>query len=349
MARVFQTGFETAPYRHPWFSGAFSTSLGISSGQKRSGNYALFGSNNNDFARYSVYVPTEQCTSEMFFRVAMYPNVWGRDYAHMGIQIFDDANSEIAQFTCTSNGNSFYTTVKAANGVYWSPPATWSGWKLLEVRVKIDDTNGAVEFKYEGRVIRTFNGNTKGSGTVPRRLALSLLTPGNTNQQAYWDDIAINTVSGTAHNSWCGDGYILPIRPNANGDSSQWYDQGDSQANNYQAVDETSSDSDTTYVKSTAADQVDLYNLTDITLPQGHVINAVQAYAVARTVTAEGDTLEIGAKLDSTTDWASPEVLNTSYVLFPGPIMEKGPGDVAWSETNINALQIGIRSGDGGT
>jgi len=73
------------------------------------------------------------------------------------------------------------------------------------------------------------------------------------------------------------------IRPTAGGDSTQWAKSG-SGGSNYDRVDEATWDGDTTYVYATSGNPLDLYQLGDITLTSGYVIESVAVTAVAKYV-----------------------------------------------------------------
>lgn len=345
MARIFQSGFETPPYFHPWMQHNAFTSRSISSTKKRSGGYALAGTKNNSSGESFLNILDETVqTSEMWFRVAWCPEVVHSSGYHAHL-IYDDADSNIAEIRYYPNGY-FTTLIKGANSVDWTPPAPLIGTRFycLEIHVLEDAVSGKVEFKFEGNLFRTFSGDTKGSGTKLAKMGYRLQISQTGSTSAYWDDWAINNSQGEINNGWCGDGYIIPIRPNANGDASQWTDQADSQLNNYQAVDEVSSDSDTTYVKASETGKKDLYNLENISLPTGSVIRTVQPIAASRTVTAEGDAIKVGLKSGGVEDFRGAQTLTTEYLAYVGKIYEKAPDTTSWSETNVNALQVGIES-----
>src|SRR3972149_6225726 len=132
-----------------------------------------------------------------------------------------------------------------------------STWYVIEVHVKIDDTTGALDVRVDGVDDAAFAGDTKpGAETTFNTLRYH----GGSNT-SYYDDLAMNDTNGSVDNSWCGDGKIILLKPNANGDSSQWDGSDGNQVDNYLLVDDIPSDDDTTYVQSAILANKDLYNL----------------------------------------------------------------------------------------
>lgn len=127
------------------------------------------------------------------------------------------------------------------------------------------------------------------------------------------------------------------LRPNAAGDSTQLTPNTGA---NWAAVDETPSDDDTTYVKSSATDDLpyfDLYNLPDTAIPAGSTINSVTVYMNTRSINATykayfRTALKVsGGSVQYGTQYAP----GTSYTLYN----ESFAGVL---QTDLNALQIGV-------
>ncbi|WP_162909796.1 hypothetical protein [Aggregatilinea lenta] len=218
--------------------------------------------------------------------------------------------------------------------------ASVNTWYLIECHLKLGVADGLIQVRLDGVASDVWTGNTQGTGTK-----IAQVRPYRAgNGYTYFDDIVINDTSGPHNNYWPGDTRLIPLRPNGAGDSSQWSDQAKSQAANYAAVDEASSDSDTTYVKTDAPDQVDLYNITDYTLAEGDVVRGVCVMDVSRTVSAEGDLLATGIKVGATEVWDAPHGVNTSYRSYVGDYHPVAPDGSVWNAEKLNALQVGVKS-----
>lgn len=212
-------------------------------------------------------------------------------------------------------------------------------WYLLELRVKIADSGGVLNLKVDGTSILTYTGDTKpGTDTTINRFYF-----GVSNNYWYHDDIAINDTSGAADNSWCGDGKIIALTPNGNGDVSQLTGSDGDSTDNYLHVDEAVSDGDTTYTQSESADNYDLYNLTNCGL--SHVtINRVWVEARARDTVADGGNCQLGLKTTSEY-WSSNISLLTTYTKqVLGTFYTTNPyTGSAWTTTQLDGLQAGFK------
>lgn len=208
---------------------------------------------------------------------------------------------------------------------------------LFELHLKIDDTNGIIQLKRDGNLIFDYTGNTVVHGaTVTTRLYHS----GSDND---YDDIAMNDTTGTEDNSWCGDGRVIPLRPNGAGDSTQLSVYG--ATNNYEAVDEgMAGNGDTDYVYGNTVGLKDLYNVDNLNIPTYSEIKRVWVTASARTTSASGDKISVGIKSGTTEDWSDDITLGLNYFRYDGKIYEKNPAtNSAWTIDDINSLQIGVK------
>jgi len=213
-------------------------------------------------------------------------------------------------------------------------------WYLLEFHIKIDDTVGVVQLKVDGKLDIDFSGDTK-PGTATTIDSLYLYALGYTQSHSYFDDIAINNVSGTADNSWCGEGRIIYLVDNAAGDVTELTPNTGA---NYAAVDETTADGDTTYVEGATLDLRDLYNLADSGLAAGSTIKRVIPVASARDTVANGGKIALGLKTNGTEYFGSDIALTTNYAPVQGTEYLVNPNTgVAFTIAEIDAMQVGVK------
>jgi len=214
-------------------------------------------------------------------------------------------------------------------------------WYLMEVYVKIADSGGVVTVKIDDTQIATFSGDTLTAGYthVDYLSFLDYIT-------GAIDDLALNDTNGSVDNSWCGDGKIIMLSPNGNGDLSQLAGSDGDSTNNYLLVDEFPKDDDTTYVEGSTVDQKDLYNLTPCSLTGSAVIRRV--YAEARVKWTVSDTEQVALTIKThSTEYDGPDispvnaynvkVLGTDYPLNPNT-------SAAWTVTELDALQVGPKT-----
>lgn len=223
-------------------------------------------------------------------------------------------------------------------------------WYLLELHYKLPSTpggsDGRLDLKIEGTSEGSWVGNTAPLGST----AITRVYWWGNGQGLQWnnyDDLAINDNSGASDNSWCGDGYVLALRPNAQGASNQWLrnDTNLAAANNYDRVSEVPPDNATSYVYSQTVGNKDFYNVPDLAgLLPADAIRRLWVSAYASEAVAGGDAFQVGLYINSTEYWSTNQVLTTLWQAFQGPVYNTNPNTAAaWTQADVNALQVGIK------
>lgn len=236
----------------------------------------------------------------------------------------------MARFTYVCNG----TTVKG--GV----PFEVDKWHLLELHYKVANIGGVFEARIDGVPDGTISGDTQpGADTTVDNFCMAVF-----NSTLYWDDIALNDITGGVDDSWCGDGHIIMISPNGNGDSSMLAGSDGNSVNNYLLVNEVPPTGDATYVESLTPNDIDLYAMGNITLSPGDSITRAWIEYRVRETAAAGDAVAMGIKSGVTTDWSGNQAVTTNYVRYVSKDYPTDPDTAsAWDEAGINALQAGIK------
>jgi hypothetical protein len=173
------------------------------------------------------------------------------------------------------------------------------------------------------------------------------------------DDLAINDSAGADENTWCGEGEVIVLRPNGNGDNSQWTGSDGNSTDNYLLVNETPPDT-SSYVQSNTSGQIDDYELeaTPAAMASNDIINVVHVgvYAavddatsadpniVLRIKASSGGTVEESATLDCnsiTFNAPAPLPANDNYhlTLYDLP----GGSTTPWTKADLDTAQVGIR------
>ncbi len=214
-------------------------------------------------------------------------------------------------------------------------------WYLLEVHFKIGTSNGQFELKTDGVLSVSFTGNTD---PTSQGLVNNLMFKNFGGSYSDLDDLALNDPTGTEDNGWCGDGRVIALNPDGNGDTIQWTA---SSGSNYQCVDEgLPGNGDTDYVYTEYTNRVDLYTLQNPSIPSESIIRRVWVTAVARKTTSDPATLALGIKTNNAEYWGSAQDLLTSYKVFHSQEYTKNPNtNNEWTLSDINNLQAGIKSG----
>jgi hypothetical protein len=182
--------------------------------------------------------------------------------------------------------------------------------------------------------------NTANATANGVRLGTSASTPG-----ADWDfdDLYICDGAGSTNNNFLGDCRVDAFAANGNGNSSQLTGSDGNSTDNYLLVDDaTTIDDDTTYVEHATVGNKDTYACANMSHTPTSIFG-VQVCANAKkddagakslcTVTRSG-----GADTDGAT-----QALSTSYTYYR-EILEQDPnGPIAWTATNFNAAEFGIK------
>ena len=212
-------------------------------------------------------------------------------------------------------------------------------WYLIEVHVKRANSGGEITAKIDGITECTFTGDTQpGADTVIDTISFY------DSDHSYFDDLAMNDTSGAVDNSWCGDGRVIALTPNGDGDLSQLTNQLGNSTNNYSYVDEKPSNGDTDYVQGSVVDQKDLYALTDCGLT-GISISRVWAESRSRDTVAAGGLLALTIKTNSTEYSSADIALLNTYSRVIGTDYPLNPNTgVAWTIAQVDALQAGPKT-----
>jgi hypothetical protein len=224
------------------------------------------------------------------------------------------------------------TVMVTSNTVY-----TNGTWILVEVHVKIADSGGIIELKLDGTADISYSGDTKpGTETTIDNFYMQYLF-----NNIYFDDLAINDVSGSVDNSWCGDGRVILLKPNGNGDVSQLVGSDGNSVDNYALVDEIPSNGDTDYVASATVDEYDLYALENPSLSN---VTILRAWVESRS----RDTVAAGGKVAHViktggTEYNSGDInLLTTYTACRADEYKTNPNTAAaWTLADLNNLQAG--------
>ena len=325
MTRIFTEGFELKD------NVFFSTSAGsVSTTYKRSGAASWLVNNNT--AKKTIDSASEIFIRFGFFRSNVnttYLFKWYKDATELGSIRFSSVNGKINIYTGTG------TLVDVGDLTI-----VHDTWYLLEAHIIISDTVGVIEIRIDGVADATFSGDTKpGADTVINTLGYS------TTQDVYYDDLAYNDTAGAVDNSWCGDGHVIALTPNANGDLSQLVGSDTNSTDNYLLVDDFPHDEDTTYVEGSTVDEKDLYNLTACGLSD---VTIYRVWGESRTkdTVAAGGLVAIVLKTNSTEYPSSDIAVLASYTKqILGTVHLVNPNTaVAWSIADLDALQVGVKT-----
>jgi hypothetical protein len=207
-------------------------------------------------------------------------------------------------------------------------------WCYIEIYWNIHASTGTCTVKRDGATDINFTGNTY-AGTGGAYVNTIGIGSGNYyGAVTYYDDMYISD------SEFLGNFRTVRLTPSTAGDSTQWTPNT---GTNVAAVDDTATDSDTTYVATSTTDSIDLYNLPSPTHGGTTILGVDVRYDYRKEVsdtnfapvfkTASG-TVQVGTTIPVTS--ASYVVRNVLQTTNP----ETG---LAWTQGEIDGLQIGMK------
>jgi hypothetical protein len=342
MTRILTEGFEMGDALG-WSS---PSQVGVvTSDEKRSGVYSLHVGE-GDVAIF----PFSEVT-EVFLRVGVFLTQKGYSYGNTVLTLDDDhSNHHIAvDWNTTTNVFDVFDSTGALVGST-TTILSYDKWYLLEIHALCHTSTGTMTVKVDGITELDVTGlNTWSDSAANAFMALVFGRAGTyaVSADMHLDDIAINNTAGEVDDSWCGEGRIIALKPNANGASSEWVGSDVDSTDNYLLVDEIPADEDTSYVESSTVDDFDLYNceasgLTDVTILR------VWPEARARATIGDGTgKIRLGVKSNTTEAWdAADTALMTTYTqrVIGDELLEDPATATTWTPAGVDALQVGVKA-----
>lgn len=165
---------------------------------------------------------------------------------------------------------------------YFSRPLLLNVWYHIEIRAKIDDTQGEVEVRVNGSTWGAVSGaDTRNVNTgvvdAVRLLPVNISTANRqgvflADNWVVWDD------QGDVNNSWIGDAEVMTVFPSADDSIGTWVPNTGAA---WEAINDVGSDGDTTFIASSTVGDAASFNLEALPIVPEKVL-AVASQVVAR-------------------------------------------------------------------
>lgn len=260
--------------------------------------------------------------------------------------VYGDNNSTEHCFLTidTNNRLAVHRSTGASSSLLATSPLPFpviSQWRSINVYFKIDDSTGRAVVKVDGTTHIDFIGDTKNAGTGTNIDGVRISVPNNPNNALA--DLVILDNTGSINNTYPNDIACIRRLPNANGTYSQFTGSDGNSTDNYQLVDEAPSDnSDYTYA--TSVGQKDSYNVED--LPAATIsVMGVRAIAKCAKSGAGSAGMSVFVRENGSDTFGPSIPLSTSFSWQGDIVREVAPStSAAWTVSDVNAMEIGVRS-----
>lgn len=213
----------------------------------------------------------------------------------------------------------------------------------IETKVVINDTTGSVEVKVNGSSTGWINITGQDTKNTANASANVIQFNGITaSSNTDFDDLYICDGAGSTNNDFLGDVRVDCYLPDGNGNSSQLTGSDGNSTDNYQLVDESSQNGDTDYVQSATVNQKDTYTFADMSHTPASIFGT-QVNMTAKKDDSGTRSICSVCRSGGTDYDGDTQALSTSYVDYRN-INETDPAtSSAWTRTNLNAAEFGVK------
>lgn len=209
----------------------------------------------------------------------------------------------------------------------------------IQVKVLIHASAGTVDVLVNGVSWLTLTGvNTRGAAaTTLGGIWIGQASTGDSCTFNF-DDLYVCDTAGAANNDFLGDRKVVALLPSGAGSSTQFTPSAGS---NFQNVDESAPDDDTTYNSSSTIGHKDLYAMGDLASTAGTISGVMTSFR-ARKDDAGTRTLKSKIKSGATEGNGTDRNLSTSYVTY-NDMFEQNPDTSApWTGSGVNGMEAGV-------
>lgn len=337
MALLFMDGFDhyaTADISKKWASSAGGASINTTGGRRGTGclRYGIGGS-----AVSRPFTASAAVIVGLAFKI-------GTIYAgYRTVFVLREGTTEHISLIINNNGTiSIYRGSQSGTLLGTSTTAiSQTNYNYVELKATINDTTGAINVQINGvnesalalTGIDTRNGGTSG---VVDSICVGQSSNGT---DSYIDDLYVCNSSGATNNNFLGDCRVDTILPSGDGNYTQFTPSTGTA--HYALVDENPPNT-TDYNSSATSGNRDSYTFPDLAGLSSQTIYGVQINAAALKDDAGARSLGTMSRLSSTDKDGAGAALSTALV-FISEIQETDPASAAWTESNVNAAEFGVK------
>lgn len=213
-------------------------------------------------------------------------------------------------------------------------------WYYVEVKMTVSDSISTDDCILKVNEVEEINlSATTDTNNLTYTAFNSLSFYGTTT--TYIDDVYICDDTGSVNNSFLGDCVVTCLRPNGNGNSSDWDGSDGNQVNNYELVDESYPD-DTDYIEAQNTTESDLFTYGDLATGVAD-IKGVQVVTAIQKTSPGARFFKHQCRSGGTTYTNSDERSVTEDMLMQSNMYETDPDTAtAWTKAGVDGVEFGI-------
>lgn len=214
-------------------------------------------------------------------------------------------------------------------------------WYYLEVKVVLHDTTGSVVVKQNGTTILNLtNVDTKNAGTGSVIDAVRFRGRVTNTTTVLVDDLYLLNGAGSVYNDFLGDITVETIRPNGNGNVSEWDGSDGNSTDNYLLIDEATYDQ-SDYVRSGTTNEKDLYAYGSLAAATGTVKGVVAKAVMSKTASGAQSARQI-SRISSTNYNGGSETLTTTDSVKKQAWEQSPATSSDWTISEVNGAEFGV-------
>lgn len=334
ITRLWQAGIETG---NVFEFTTVTANMTASTTQKKTGTYSLQGDGNQQFINALVTIPaTRQIRCGYYYYTQQQDGsevkqVFLRDVSGNDLIALEGKGSDGGSHLILDIAGTNQDTEAGAN--------TASTWFHIGIDVKVHSSAGWAKVYKNGVEILSFSGNTGNADIVSCYFGWWTPRP---YAYIYYDDLFIDDTTGESAAAVVPIKRFYYVAPNDDGNYDGTWDGSDGNSvDNYQLVDEIPA-SETDYVSTNVADELESYAMGTVTLGTGETFDAVIPIAyVKRASTTEQ--IALGTRYSSTDVVGSDQNPGTSSDYLWERQTTK-PGGGAWDQTAVDGMEVIVKS-----